>query len=73
VLGPGCIAEELGDPALMEPPDPDRPMTGPAIAIAGAAAAVLATAGDTGRAVLAARPLSSVTQLPAGLLAQLRG
>jgi allantoicase len=37
------------------------------------AAAVLAAGGDTGRAVLAARPLSSVAQLPAGLRAQLRG
>jgi allantoicase len=37
------------------------------------AAAVLAVSGDTARAVLAARPLSSVTQLPAGLQAQLRG
>ena len=45
VLGPGCIAEELGDPALVQPPEPDRPLTGPAIAIAGAVAGVLATAG----------------------------
>jgi allantoicase len=37
------------------------------------AAAVLAASGGTARAVLAARPLSSVTQLPAGLQAQLRG
>jgi allantoicase len=37
------------------------------------AAAVLSAAGDARRAVLAARPLSSVTQLPAGLRAQLRG
>jgi allantoicase len=37
------------------------------------AAAVLAASGDAGRAVLAARPLSSVAQLPAGLQAQLRG
>jgi hypothetical protein len=45
VLGPGCIAEELGDPALMEPPEPDRALMGPAIAVAGAVAAVLSTAG----------------------------
>src|SRR5215468_9929042 len=37
------------------------------------AAAVLAAGGNAGRAVLAARPLSSVAQLPAGLRAQLRG
>ncbi len=37
------------------------------------ARAVLAASGDAGRAVLAARPLSSVTQLPAALQAQLRG
>ena len=37
------------------------------------AAAVLAGAGDAGRAALAARPLGSVAQLPAGLRAQLRG
>jgi allantoicase len=37
------------------------------------AAAVLAAGGDAGPAVLAARPLSSVAQLPAGLRAQLRG
>jgi hypothetical protein len=45
VLGPGCIAEELGDPALMAPPEPDRPLAGPAIALAGAVVAVVATAG----------------------------
>jgi len=37
------------------------------------AAAVLAASGDAGQAALAARPLSSVAQLPAGLQAQLRG
>lgn len=37
------------------------------------AAAVLAASGGTGRAVLAARPLTSVAQLPAPLQAQLRG
>jgi allantoicase len=37
------------------------------------AAAVLAASGDTAQAVLAARPLSSVAQLPAGLRAQLHG
>jgi allantoicase len=37
------------------------------------AGAVLAASGDTARAVLASRPLTSVTQLPAGLQAQLRG
>ena len=35
--------------------------------------ALLAAAGDAGRVVLAARPLSSLAQLPAGLQAQLRG
>jgi len=34
---------------------------------------VLAASGNAGRAALAARPLSSVAQLPAGLQAQLRG
>jgi hypothetical protein len=34
---------------------------------------VLAASGDAGRPALAARPLSSVAQLPAGLQAQLRG
>src|SRR5262249_54449911 len=37
------------------------------------AAAVLAASGDPARAALAARPLSSVAQLPAGLQEQLRG
>jgi allantoicase len=37
------------------------------------AAAVLAASGATGRAVLAARPLTSVTELPPGLQAQIRG
>jgi len=37
------------------------------------AAAVLAADGDAGRAVLAARPLRSVAQLPSGLQAQLYG
>jgi len=37
------------------------------------ATAVLAASGDAGRATLAARPLGSVTQLPASLQAQMRG
>jgi len=37
------------------------------------AAAVLAAAGDAHRTTLTARPLSSVTELPPALRAQLRG
>jgi hypothetical protein len=45
VLGPGCVAEELGDPALTQPPEPDRVEVGSAIAIAGAVVALVATVG----------------------------
>jgi hypothetical protein len=43
VLGPGCVAEELGDPALVAPADPDRPRSW--VAVAGALAAVVGTIG----------------------------
>jgi hypothetical protein len=43
VLGPGCIAAELGDPALVAPPDPER---GPSwTAVAGALVALVGTVG----------------------------
>lgn len=43
VLGPGCVAEELGDPALVTPPEADRGRSW--VAVAGALVAVLGTAG----------------------------
>lgn len=42
VLGPGCIAEELGDPALVTSPEPDRDRSW--VAVAGAVLAVAGTA-----------------------------
>jgi protein-S-isoprenylcysteine O-methyltransferase Ste14 len=43
VLGPGCVAAELGDPALVEPPEPGRATSWGAVA--GALVAVLGTIG----------------------------
>jgi len=45
VLGPECLAAELGDPAITAPPEPDRAVAGSWAAVAGAALALLATAG----------------------------
>jgi hypothetical protein len=45
VLGPECLAEELGDPAITTPPEPDRAMAGSWVAVAGAALALVATVG----------------------------
>ncbi len=45
VLGPGCLAAELGDPAITTPPEPDPTLVGSWMAVAGAALALLATAG----------------------------
>ncbi|HUF59628.1 MAG TPA: B-box zinc finger protein [Actinomycetota bacterium] len=45
VLGPECLAAELGDPAITTPPEPDRTLVGSWVAVAGAALALLATAG----------------------------
>jgi hypothetical protein len=41
VLGPGCVAEELGDPALVAPPEPERRWSW--VAVAGALIAVVGT------------------------------
>jgi hypothetical protein len=48
VLGPGCVAEELGDPGLVDPPEeePGRAWG----AVAGAAIAAIGTAGPWTRA-----------------------
>jgi hypothetical protein len=45
VLGPECLAAELGDPAITTPPEPDRAARGSWVSLAGAALALLATAG----------------------------
>ncbi len=45
VLGPECLASELGDPAITTPPEPDRTLVGSWLAVAGAALALFATAG----------------------------
>ena len=40
VLGPECLAAELGDPAITTPPEPDRTLVGSWMAVAGAALAL---------------------------------
>jgi hypothetical protein len=45
VLGPECLATELGDPEISTPPEPDRAVTGSWVAFSGAVLALLATAG----------------------------
>jgi hypothetical protein len=45
VLGPECLATELGDPAISTPPEPDRSVAGSWVALSGAVLALLATAG----------------------------
>ena len=45
VLGPECLATELGDPAITTPPEPDRTLVGSWLSVAGAALALFATAG----------------------------
>jgi hypothetical protein len=44
VLGPECLAAELGDPAITTSPEPDRALPGSWAAVGGAALALLATA-----------------------------
>jgi hypothetical protein len=55
VLGPGCVAEELGDPALTMPPEPDVSVPGATWTVVGAALTILATAGPWTRAGSGAR------------------
>ena len=45
VLGPECLAVELGDPALVVPPEPVASFTGSWATVAGAILAVVATIG----------------------------
>jgi hypothetical protein len=45
VLGPECLAVELGDPALIVPPEPVASFTGSWATVAGAVLAVVATIG----------------------------
>jgi hypothetical protein len=45
VLGPGCLADELGDPAISTPPEPDRAVAGSWVGFSGAVLALLATVG----------------------------
>jgi len=45
VIGPECLAVELGDPALIVPPEPAPSFTGSWATIAGAVLAVIATIG----------------------------
>lgn len=45
VIGPECLAAELGDPALTAPPDPEPAVAGSWVAVAGAVLAVVATIG----------------------------
>jgi hypothetical protein len=57
VLGPGCVAAELGDPALVAPPEPDRTRHWPAVT--GAVLAVLATAAPWTRTGAGDRPFGA--------------
>ena len=59
ILGPGCVAEELGDPALTMPPEPDVAVPGAAWTVVGALLAVLATVGPWTRAGSGARLLGA--------------
>ena len=43
VFGPECIADELGDPDLTVPPEPDRPRPAVWVAVAGAVLALIGT------------------------------
>jgi hypothetical protein len=45
VLGPECLAAELGDPAMTTPPEPDRTVAGRWAAFVGAVLALIATVG----------------------------
>jgi hypothetical protein len=45
VIGPECLAVELGDPALIVPPEPVASFTGSWATVAGAVLAVVATIG----------------------------
>jgi hypothetical protein len=45
VLGPECIATELGDPAITTLPEPDRAVAGSWVALSGAVLTLLATVG----------------------------
>ncbi|MGH2641701.1 MAG: hypothetical protein ACRDGO_08380 [Actinomycetota bacterium] len=45
VIGPECLAAELGDPGLTTPPDPEQAVAGSRGAVAGAVFAVVATIG----------------------------
>ena len=55
ILGPGCVAEELGDPALTMPPEPDAAVPGATWSVVGSALALLATVGPWTRAGSGAR------------------
>jgi hypothetical protein len=57
VLGPGCVAAELGDPALVAPPGAARSFRLPAVA--GAGLAVLATAAPWTRTGAGDRPFGA--------------
>jgi hypothetical protein len=59
VLGPECLADELGDPALTTAPDPDRHVAGSWVAFSGAVLALLATAGPWTRTGAGARLLGA--------------
>jgi hypothetical protein len=57
VLGPGCVAAELGDPALVAPVEPERSFRWPAVVCAGLA--VLATAAPWTRTGAGDRPFGA--------------
>jgi hypothetical protein len=45
VFGPECVADELGDPDLTVPPEPERPRPAVWVAVAGAVLALIGTVG----------------------------
>lgn len=59
IFGPECLAQELGDPALTAPPEPERSVPGAGWVLAGAAIAVLATVGPWTKAGTGARVLGA--------------
>ena len=57
VLGPGCVAAELGDPALVAPPDQERRLSG--MTVAGGLVALVGTCGPWTRTGAGDRPFGA--------------
>ena len=59
VFGPECVADELGDPDLLVPTEPDRPRPEAWVAVAGAVLALVGTIGPWTRTGAGARVLGA--------------